>query len=134
MADKNIAQLNLDISAIAQKLKLGVGQVQRFIGLTLYSEIVGGNPVDTGFSRANWNMTVGSPDFSVHGTYRKDGNYAPQTPQIEASVELQPLFITNGVNYVVFLEEGSSQQAPNGFIRVAIERVKSEFEQYTIKL
>ena len=121
-------RVDADLSKIAQELNKTVEQVQRGAVSSMYGAILQGNPVDTGFSRANWNVSVGTPDLTVHGQREEKGSYAPLAPAIPENPELLPIYIANGVDYVVYLEEGSSEQAPNGFIRVAVERVKGELE------
>lgn len=48
--------------------------------------------------------------------------------------DLQPIYITNGVDYVQYFEEGTSRQAPNGFIRVAVERLQSQLANTPLKI
>jgi hypothetical protein len=133
MADKNITELKADLPAIATKINKSVDTVMRYASMTLYGEIIQGNPVDTGFSRANWNISLNEPNYSVRGARNANASYSPQPAVVPENRQLLPIYIANGVNYVVFLEEGHSKQAPNGFIRIAVERVKAQLDQFLAK-
>jgi hypothetical protein len=120
----------VDLAALADKMKTTVADAQKLIGMTLYKEIVAGNPVDTGFSASNWNLSVGAPDYSVSGERDPKATYAPKEPSPPDNPDMEPIFISNGVDYVIFLEEGHSQQAPTGFIQVAIEKVRNSVDEF----
>ena len=126
-----VVSTNIDFEEVATKLRKNVETAQRYAAIAIYGKIIAGNPVDTGFSRANWNLSVGSPDYTVQGVRNPKATYAAPSllPGIE-NAGLDHIFIANGVDYVTFLEEGSSQQAPNGFIRLAVEQVESEIQQF----
>jgi hypothetical protein len=129
MADANFNE-KVDLTALADKMKTTVADAQKLIAMTLYKEIVAGNPVATGFSAANWNMSVGSPDYTVDGERDPKATYAPKEIAPPDNPDLQPIFISNGVEYVIFLEEGHSQQAPSGFIEVAVEKVRDAVDEF----
>lgn len=88
----------------------------------LYSEIVQRTPVDTGRARANWNISLGSPDFSTtRGT-------VPRVPFIDPQLQggrFQEIFISNGLSYIDDLEAGLSPQAPLGITGPALAAVRA---------
>lgn len=88
----------------------------------------GGTPVDTGWARANWIPNIGSPVKSPRGTRDSVGRAAASQGRgiavVLASYKIAKgkVYISNPVPYIVFLNEGSSTQAPAGFIQRAIRK------------
>jgi hypothetical protein len=132
MADQELGSFNekVDLAALADQMKITVAEAQKLIAMTLYKEIVAGNPVATGFSASNWNLSVGEPDYSVSGERDPKATYDVKEPSPPDNPDMQPIYISNGVEYVIFLEEGHSQQAPSGFIEVAVEKVRDAVDEF----
>jgi hypothetical protein len=94
----------------------------------------GGTPVDTGWARANWIPNIGTPKQGVAGQRPDSPNSASTTEQstgeavVATSYKLEQgsVHITNNVPYIVFLNEGSSRQAPRGFVQAAIAKAVRE--------
>lgn len=93
-----------------------------------------GTPVDTGWARANWVPSIGQPLFLDPGTQGREDQVA-RTPgrageqqgglaTVAATYKLNQgsVFISNNVPYIVRLNQGSSRQAPAGFVQGAIEK------------
>ena len=89
----------------------------------------GGTPVDTGWARANWfaNIGAGVPGSSPNpgeGT-GVAGAVAEREARLGGIVGYKlasgPVFISNNVPYILRLNEGSSKQAPAGFVQRAIQ-------------
>lgn len=75
-----------------------------------YHILVARTPVDTGKASSNWNVADGEPDTTV-----TDATSPP--PFQPPSVTIGPVYYTtNSVPYIVFLEHGSSKQAPAGMV------------------
>lgn len=72
---------------------------------SLRDEIVERTPVDTGAAAAAWS--------------------APVITETPTRVDAR---ISNGVKYAVFLEYGSSKQAPSGMVRVSLDRMQAELQ------
>ena len=103
----------------------------RRIVLDATANLVEDNPTDTGWSRANWVPTIGSPFRGTAGTReeaeagridlsaRERGIATIATSYTIADGSVS---ITNNVPYIRFLNEGSSSQAPAMFVQSAIRR------------
>lgn len=109
------------------RLNVLVGLVMKHAAFELYRDITLRNPVDTGRSRANWNVAVGAPDTSVtpitvtsSGGARAPREF-PVLPAINAAHDT--IHITNNLPYIQALERGHSKQAPSGFVQLAVDRV-----------
>lgn len=114
------------IDAVMKKLTLDIVANLRTAPTTGY-----GTPVDTGWARANWIPQIGTPRTATEGTREaaEAGNVssAGQEAGIASVVtgykrERGPIYISNNVPYILNLNEGSSKQAPKGFVQNAIAK------------
>ena len=86
--------------------------------------VVRATPVDTGFARSNWVASLGgSPDLSDRPIRSRTATIS-EIKTITAGVKADgEIHIANGgdkVRYLKFLNEGSSTQAPAGFVGFAL--------------
>lgn len=96
--------------------------VRRVI-VTLDQAIVSGTPVDTGRARANWFMDFGSVSDRLTSSLG-----APNTGRGNAWKSGDGnVFIHNSVDYIIYLDAGSSAQAPQGIVDPAIAAVRARF-------
>ena len=87
-------------------------------------------PVDTGFARSRWVVTIGQPVTSsedgVSESIEIGGDVAAAIAASQGLKEIKKwkgvgsIFINNPLGYVVYLDEGSSEQAPQGMTEQAI--------------
>lgn len=112
------------------------GRVVSRLGVAAHAELVkapseGGTPVDTGWARANWVPSIGTPFEGIAGSResaedgRVDQGPAQQgLARVAAAYRIRqgPVFVSNNVPYVPRLNDGHSRQAPSGFVQAAIER------------
>ncbi len=94
------------------------------------AEVVKATPVDTGWARANWIPSIGESFESTSGSKQAVTSSRQEAGVADVlanySLKRGNLFITNNVPYITMLNEGSSAQAPSGFVQQSIARaVKS---------
>lgn len=81
-------------------------------------------PVDTGRARANWIASIGAPATEADRAPDKSGQVALNEAQ-RVVARYAPgqggIYITNNVEYIEPLDQGSSSQAPNGMTAQAIQ-------------
>ena len=111
----------------------GTAEVVRKIQLRALQTLASATPVDTGHARSGWTPNVGSPvvdrldrptdDAAARGgaSSRASANRA-KAEGIARSYLLRQgkVFISNNVPYVVFLDQGTSAQAPANFVERAL--------------
>lgn len=104
---------------------------RRRIGLAVLTELAMTTPVDEGTARSNWNVAL---DDSADGPTPahapgKGGStgaantraaIAAGTAVIDRTKFWQDIYITNNLPYIAKLNEGSSSQAPAGFVQTAV--------------
>jgi hypothetical protein len=102
------------------------------VDANLRSQPPQGTPVRTGWAAANWVPSVGAP-MALPAADTKD----PTPAQIAAARQAGrsalnevlaykltdgPIFVSNGVPYIVPLNDGHSPQSPPGFVQTALEQ------------
>lgn len=126
----NIFSFKADLKKFADETETRYEDLIRWVALTLWDKITDKNPVDTGRSRASWNLAVGSPDPSVPPQQESGASTiaAPPRPKIPKSALEQgsPIFVTSNLDYIVYLEGGSSDQAAGGMVEISIAEVEVE--------
>lgn len=107
-------------------------QVVRKLALDIVAELVkapseGGTPIDTSWASNNWTAQITSPRREPIGSPENAGAAAAeQQASLGALLGYRllngPVFITNNVPYITLLNQGTSKQAPAGFVQAAITR------------
>lgn len=151
--DDNLKALDVDLANFAKKLDIAPALVVTRIVLDLFRRITKRTPVDTGRARASWDVKVGSPSSYLPpaskkrvagkgktrlgqglagnklGTGALSGGKVKDVSGEIASIDgTQVVFITSNLDYMVYLEEGSSKQAPAGMVLLSIAEVEVEIE------
>ena len=100
------SQFNAYLERIAVQFPQQAVDVFKLKAAEVFARIKNRTPVDTGRARAGWQMSapVETPTFTE-------------------------ITISNQVNYVVWLEVGSSRQAPQGMLRVTLNEMSYEMHQ-----
>lgn len=128
------------IKIVVNSLERFLDRIMRKLTLDIVANLVSapdqgyGTPVDTGWARANWVPQIGSPRTETVGTREQAeaGNVSQSNQQIglatiAASYRFGPrIYISNNVPYIVRLNEGSSKQAPRGFVQNAIAKAVTQ--------
>lgn len=120
--------------AVIKDLETFIERTMRRLQLRCYQALTSASPVDTGFFRAGWSPAIGAPDRSSPSTrplLRESASaqasallssHSQSAQAIASTYRLSrgPVFIVNNVRYGVFLNQGSSAQAPAMFVEQAI--------------
>ena len=116
----------------ARKMDLAV----RKIALEMFRKIILKSPVDTGRFRGNWQLAIGSVP---EGTLELDDKTGAATIAKGAATALginagDTIYFANNLPYARRLEEGYSQQAPNGMVALTIQEFQSIVSAIGIEL
>jgi hypothetical protein len=100
-----------------------VTKIIRKVALSVDQAVVLATPVDKGRARGNWIVSRGSPEKSETGKLDKSGAGAlSQGRSVIGGAQFgEIIWISNNVPYIGRLNEGSSKQAPSGFVEKAIQ-------------
>ena len=135
-----MAHWTMDLNKFCEKNKVAIKEVRKNYAFALYSSIVKKTPVDTGRARANWNVSVGSPDLSTTEDTRKTPKSKDKMPDPNGD---ESIFISNNLPYITKLEYGGypnppkkgsgktvngySKQAPEGMVGVTLANNQNIF-------
>lgn len=107
--------MTTDLKEITEDMAKAINRAKIELALRIHSNLIMTTPVDTGFARSNWVISVGTPIQELPGNN--------QIVLQEKSMEVtDPIYISNNTPYIGYLNEGSSRQAPAGFVNVAIHK------------
>ena len=94
--------------------------------LSEYGQLVLETPKDTGRARAGWHVSPESSQWKPPGGLEE---YSPTVPDRVRLSQADVIHIVNNVEYILALEAGWSAKAPNGFIGLFLQRLKSELNR-----
>lgn len=98
---------------------------QNAVVLEAAKGLIFASPVDTGRFRGNWQVGDGNPVGTIE--VDPDGNETLRLA-VEAIEQLEPyslVYVANGVPYAIKLEEGHSDQAPDGVVEVTLNHLEA---------
>lgn len=124
------------MSARSSNLVKNVNEVKQDVAKKLLETIVEFTPVDTGAAVSNHQIQLNSPADTIipahsPGRYRStaDANIRATIAQGDAVIDTakpgDSIHLTNHIEYIGELDNGSSRQAPAGFSQTAILRARS---------
>lgn len=113
--------------------KAGEGMVEselilfhKEIGIRALQGVVFRTPRDTGRAQGNWQLDINAIPEGVVERFTGDEAVREGKRKLEEIKAFAVVYITNNVEYIVYLEEGSSNQAPHGMIQVTLEELRQE--------
>lgn len=112
-----------ELNRFAGKTMLGIEGTRRDVLLELISSVIKDTPKDTGLARGNWQTTLDTPVSKAIDIRTVRSAIA------EARAAIKRLYKTDGricfanlLDYIGFLENGWSKQAPAGMVRKNVAR------------
>lgn len=124
------------IQSFKRHARQGAQTIARDVSKQIAESLVLKTPVDTGQARGNWEPAINTvPQEQFLGRVSVSGEESlTRARAIIDTLKLGNVFVmANSTPYIIFLEEGSSRQAPNGMRDVTaamfgrmVERAKSK--------
>ncbi|WP_116654422.1 HK97 gp10 family phage protein [Pelagibacterium sediminicola] len=114
------------IAAFARKTEAKIETAIRKIALDVFSEVILKSPVDTGRFRGNWQVAIGDVPTGTLEVEDKTGTVTIGKVQAEV-LNLKAgdtIYLVNNLPYALPLEYGHSGQAPEGMVRITVQRFK----------
>lgn len=114
--------------SIAVELEDEVNKLTRVISLNLLRSLVKLTPVDTGRAKGNWFVSSSERSNRSLGEFRRARQaITAGTATIHNVINQRypTITISNNLPYIEKLEQGSSDQAPAGFVELALQRIKN---------
>jgi hypothetical protein len=116
-----------DVERWVVKTKGQTAAALRMTALEIHRRVVFKTPVDTGRARANWQITLGTSKVRVLTDTDKSGTatIAAGLAVLRAMPQPYDILIANNLPYIIPLEYGHSQQAPQGMVRTTLREMES---------
>jgi len=123
------ARFSADLQNFVRTTKSDAVTLQRVVSIQVLTGVVKRTPVDTGRARGSWQLDVSdnlpSPTQRIDSTGEQTINKGMATLGFLTFGRI--VRISNTVEYIGFLEDGSSSQAPNGMVSVTLNEVGAQF-------
>jgi hypothetical protein len=121
MIKTNAAAVSRRLNQYAEAVATNSERVVHHMAVAIVEDVTEDTPVDTGKARSGWNATQGGPRFLT------DPDIIPVEAVIaraetQVSKRATSASVSNGVHYIGKLNNGSSAQAPAGFVRAAVTK------------
>lgn len=124
-----VKSFDIDLKNFAETVNVRFELAIKKILFDLFTKIVQLTPVDTGRARASWAMSEKTPsDYVQPEGGKMSGSAATAAARknmIKPADPYSVFFIINNLPYIVFLEHGTSKQAPTGMVQVALADVEA---------
>lgn len=115
----------IPLDQLARRMRVDTETVARKLMLQLFSAVVSRSPVDTGRFRANWNVSLGVPNYETTDSTAESRSRA-QVQGVMMVALNRVVYLSNGLPYAAKLEyDGWSKQAPAGMVRVTMAELDS---------
>jgi hypothetical protein len=121
-------------NALLEMAKYVDGEAEKVIRkacIDLYRRIVERTPVDTGRAKASWMIdVVDTSQTAGEGEYSASeikGIIQSHISDFKFEIGDGVVIIYNNLEYISYLENGTSQQAPSGMVAVSLAEFESHF-------
>jgi len=108
---------------LIEELRLEIDKEARALTLNLLKTLVLATPVDTGRAKGNWQTSSIRPKSSVLNVSDKSGGLSISKGLSGLKRLSKKYWITNNLDYIEDLNNGTSKQAPAKFVETSITRV-----------
>jgi len=114
------AQLRMFEAKTTDKMERAVRQIT----LDAFSGCIDMSPVDSGRFKGNWQTAVGSVPTGAVELLDPDGNTViAQAAGAVGGMQIgDVIYMANNLPYAQRLEDGYSQRAPNGMVKLTVQR------------
>lgn len=125
----SLRQFKRRIDKIAKDLEIESNDNVKRLAAYIHQTVVLATPVDTGHARANWDLSLHAATTTVRQETDKSGQSTISRGNrvLTHRKTEETIHITNNVEYIPYLNNGSSAQAPAGFVEKAISAATNAF-------
>lgn len=120
---------------MSDRIEAGLNRVVKEVAVKLVSDLIATTPVDTSKAISNWRASQTFPltdeiDAHVPGHFGSTRGMSSAKALADAKSNIarkepgSTLYISNSAEYITELNNGSSQQAPAGFVQGAVDRAR----------
>lgn len=113
-------------SKFAEQFRKAHSNIAREASIRVLRGVIIRSPVDTGRFRGNWQVAEGTRPSGSLDVQKKDaaGAIGQAIGAVPSDMTNKVLYIVNNLPYAERLENGWSQQAPNGMVAITMLEVE----------
>lgn len=116
-------RFELDVTKFAKQTEINLETVVKRVSFDVYNKAKQNTPVDTGRARGSWNISEEYADLSS----LPQGQYPSGTSNAVGNISgKEEVHVSNNVEYIDVLDQGSSRQAPQGIVDITVAQVEAE--------
>lgn len=116
-------RFELDVREFAKQTEINLETVIKRVSFDVYNKAKKNTPVDTGRARGSWNISEEYADLSS----LPQGQYPSGTSNAVGNISgKEEVHVSNNVEYIDVLDQGSSRQAPQGIVDITVAQVEAE--------
>ena len=135
----NAADFAKSVTALSEKLNDSVEKGIRKACIDLYRAIVEKTPVDTGRAKASWGLATyhtndSKNDPDGYSFNEISGIVNQNVADFKFTVHDDQVIIYNNLEYIENLENGTSQQAPQGMVAISLSEFTAFFNNAIQKI
>jgi hypothetical protein len=145
MAKRTLLDLANSLDRRADKLDQAASDAAVEVAVILVSKLTAFTPVDTSNALSNWQVGLGAPVDDTRRPYfwgtRGSTAHTSAMATIAAAKAVlsgkkpgEVIFISNSVDYIMDLERGTSEQAPNGFMDISLALTRKDMRKIRLKV
>lgn len=119
------------MAKLEKTLALEANRIAKTVATEMLKELVLGTPVDTSQALSNWQVGLGAGNYTTRlpfyfgsrgSTYGQSSAQAISVgmAQIKKKAPGQPLHLTNALDYIEALDDGTISRQPGGFVAKAM--------------
>lgn len=119
-----------DVIDFSRSIDLEFSTVIKRVSFAILLGVVLKTPVDTGRARGAWTVGVNASPAFTEGRIHKPRTAPPGEEAKLSILDSNPfsiVVIANNLPYIIFLENGSSKQAPQGMVAITVQEEREEF-------
>lgn len=142
---KTLADLAERMRKLAAGLQSEASRCALEVGEAVVTDLAHRTPVDTSAALSNWLGALESPNMAVVEPHLPGHKGSTQLRSAQGTIEAfkidtenkkpgQAIFISNSINYIRRLNEGSSKQEPAGFVHRAVLIARKKVKNFKMKL
>jgi len=128
-----LGQFSRRMNIVADVVGENAAKTVRRAAIAADQAVVLATPVDTGRARANWVTSIGAPRFTTTESVDPAGGITIgqglNVINTYKNTKQGSIFISNSLDYIAFLEDGSSRQAPSGMTRFAVQAAREQVKK-----
>lgn len=131
----NTDAFNRGLDRWMQRFNVQGDVAMRHIASKLFENIIRRTPVDTGWARANWYPSLNEKIDPPKEPAPKGAQNLPPSdpaPVVARGRAGDAFWLQNGVPYIKNLENGSSQQAAEGMVKLSIAEAETFFRRWAM--